>query len=49
VMETTYTKPCVECGAPVWSEIHEEELGFCLTCSADYWGHRGKWSDDVQN
>jgi hypothetical protein len=39
------TRPCVECGAPVPADIHGEELGFCLPCSNDYWGHLGKWQD----
>jgi hypothetical protein len=37
------TTPCVDCGTPVDSDIHEEELGFCLDCSNDYWGHKGKY------
>lgn len=41
----TETTPCVECGTPVDSDIHEEELGFCLDCSNDYWEHKGKWAD----
>jgi hypothetical protein len=38
--------PCVECAAPVDADIHAEELGLCLQCSGDYWGHTGQWSDD---
>ena len=38
--------PCIECEAPVNSDIWEAELGFCLPCSNDYWGHKGKWADD---
>jgi hypothetical protein len=37
------TIPCVDCGTPVDANIHEEELGFCLDCSNDYWGHTGKY------
>jgi hypothetical protein len=44
-MSNTETKPCVECLAPVPADIHAEELGFCLPCSNDYWGHLGKWED----
>jgi hypothetical protein len=39
------TRPCVECAAPVPADTHAEELGFCLPCSNDYWGHLGKWAD----
>lgn len=37
--------PCVECAALVPADIHGEELGLCLECSNDYWGHLGKWQD----
>jgi hypothetical protein len=37
--------PCVECAALVPADIHGEELGLCLSCSNDYWGHLGKWQD----
>ena len=37
--------PCIECLAPVPADIHGEELGLCLPCSNDYWGHVGKWED----
>jgi hypothetical protein len=39
------TIPCNECEAPVDSDTHAEELGLCLSCSDDYWGHTGKWED----
>jgi hypothetical protein len=39
------TLPCRDCEAPVDAEIHEEELGFCESCSDDYWGHTGAYAD----
>jgi hypothetical protein len=45
----TRVLPCVECAAPVDADIHEEELGLCLECSNDYWGHTGAWSDSDNN
>lgn len=39
------TEPCRDCGTPVESEVHAEELGFCLDCSNDYWGHMGKYAE----
>lgn len=45
-MSIKETTPCVECGTPVDSEIHKEELGFCLDCSHKYWDHEGIWSDE---
>lgn len=33
------TTPCDECGAPVDTDIHAEELGMCLECSNRYWNH----------
>jgi hypothetical protein len=44
-MNETHTLPCIECAAPVDADIHGEELGLCLPCSNDYWGHLGKWED----
>lgn len=38
--------PCVDCGAPVNKEIYPEELGMCIDCSNDFWGHTGKWAED---
>jgi hypothetical protein len=38
-------KPCKDCSTPVDAEVYEEELGFCLRCSDDYWGHKGKYAD----
>ena len=38
-------RPCNDCGEPVDAEIFEEELGMCLECSNDFWGHEGKYSD----
>jgi len=35
--------PCNDCGTPVPTEIHAEELGFCLDCSNQYWGHYGNY------
>lgn len=31
--------PCDNCGAPVPSDVHAEELGFCVPCSYLYWEH----------
>lgn len=28
--------PCVECGVPINAGIAIEELGFCVSCSNDY-------------
>lgn len=42
---TTETKPCVDCATPVDADVYDEELGFCLDCSNDYWGHQGKYAD----
>jgi hypothetical protein len=44
-MSNTDTRPCLECAAPVPALVHGEELGLCLPCSNDYWGHLGKWQD----
>lgn len=44
-MNNTDTRPCLECAAPVPADIYEDELGLCLECSNDYWGHLGKWQD----
>ena len=44
-MSNTDTKPCIECATLVPADIHGEELGLCLPCSNDYWGHLGKWED----
>jgi len=41
-MNDTMT-PCNDCGTLVPTEIHAEELGFCLDCSNQYWGHYGKY------
>jgi hypothetical protein len=38
--------PCDHCGTMIEAGVHREELGMCLGCSDDYWGHKGKWSDD---
>lgn len=44
-MTNTHTRPCIECATPVDADTHVEELGLCLPCSNDYWGHTGKWED----
>jgi NMD protein affecting ribosome stability and mRNA decay len=31
--------PCVDCGTMVDADIHAEELGLCLDCSNNFWGH----------
>lgn len=31
--------PCDECGVPIHSDIHEEELGMCVECSNEYYNH----------
>jgi hypothetical protein len=41
----TDTTPCKDCESPVDSDVSEEELGFCISCSDDYWGHRGRYAD----
>jgi hypothetical protein len=41
----TDTKPCVDCESLVDAEVWDEELGFCLSCSDDYWGHTGRYAD----
>ena len=38
-------KPCKDCFTPVNAEVYDEELGFCLDCSNDYWEHKGKYAD----
>jgi hypothetical protein len=43
ILLDTDTIPCVDCGTPVDANIHQEELGFCLDCSNDYWAHTGKY------
>jgi hypothetical protein len=35
-------KDCNDCGTPIDADVHAEELGMCLECSNDYWGHTGK-------
>jgi len=35
--------PCRDCGTQVEAEIWAEELGFCLDCSNQYWGHYGNY------
>ena len=30
---------CNECGVPMDSETHTEELGMCLDCSNRFWSH----------
>ena len=31
--------PCDECGTPIDTDIHAEELGMCVECSNKYWSH----------
>lgn len=31
--------PCDTCGTLIATDVHKEELGFCLTCSDKYWNH----------
>jgi ribosome-binding protein aMBF1 (putative translation factor) len=38
------TTPCDVCGTAVDTEIHQEELGMCVTCSNEYYTH-----DDEEN
>jgi hypothetical protein len=33
------TTPCDDCGIPIPSDIHEEELGMCVECSHKYFTH----------
>ena len=42
------TTPCNWCGAPVDSDIHEEEMGMCLSCSDAYWTHEDEQEDTKQ-
>lgn len=34
------TKPCDNCGTAISADVHAEELGFCLTCSNNFWSHK---------
>jgi hypothetical protein len=33
------TTPCIECATPVATDVHAEELGYCLDCSNAYFDH----------
>jgi hypothetical protein len=39
---STETTPCDECGTPVDTDIHAEELGMCVECSNKYYDHDGE-------
>jgi len=47
-MEITFDEitPCKDCGAPVPTDVYSEELGLCLDCSDQYWGHYGNYSPE---
>jgi hypothetical protein len=36
------TTPCDECGTPIDTDIHAEELGMCVKCSNKYYDHDGE-------
>jgi hypothetical protein len=33
------TLPCDNCGCAIPADVYDEELGFCVSCSYEYWGH----------
>ena len=47
-MEITFDEitHCKDCGAPVPTDVYSEELGLCLDCSDQYWGHYGNYSPE---
>jgi len=34
--------PCIECGELLDPQIAVEELGYCVTCSDNYFSHKGE-------
>jgi len=41
------TKPCITCKTAINSDVWEEELGMCVTCSNAYYSHAEEKEENV--